>query len=217
MWELSITGLEKKRWEPVVGPSINPVDADGYSIVHTVGGLYLSMNSFQPYGGWLAKHVERLLFPATRARFYFTLMTDEATVTAAQVIEFDTKITDGDGITYDLSAQINIANNWMFQIDNENWTWTDTGINLSPMQAYEPLDFMVEYRIDYGKKNSSVIAVTMDEEQYEVPSELWHISGRNEGWAPSEIVTQLQQCNGANPGGYALLFDEIGYVLDVQE
>jgi hypothetical protein len=208
-----ISNLENDPWEPVLGPDINPVDADTWQALNTPAGLVLSMMSTQPYGGWLAKRVSPLVFAAPRILFGYTMMIDDATPLIAQVAETDTKITDDQGWTYDLSAQWNIANGWMFQVDNQDWTWIDTGIQIPAPAPLEDNRIEIEYQIDYQTHTSSIVSVSADGERYAIDPEFHHIRARQVGWARNEIVSQLQQCNNATPGGYSLRFREIGYLL----
>lgn len=217
---LLLTDLESDAWEPIVGPTINPKDADAYQALNTPNGLVLTMLCSSDYGGWLAKHVAPLLVEAQTIVFGYSMMIDDAGAVVGHVAETDSKITDRNGITYDLSAQwVNSLDDdyWKFEVDNENWTWAPTDIRtqFEPGIEYE---IKIEYQIDYAHQRSAIIAVTvdavtMDKERFVcgTPS----IPGRPEGWAPSEIVTQLQQCNNSRPGGYSLRFDKISYALSM--
>lgn len=210
-WKLSIGNLELKEWTDVVGLDINDPPADNYGIVQTSDSLNLIMCSSKPYSGWLAKHVESLPVFASSITFHYRMMIDEC-IACAQVVETDTKLTDDEGWTYDLSAQWNVANDWMFQVDNEHWTWEDSGVRIESPLPYHPADFKIEYLLDYNDKNSSIPAVWAFGSRYPLPHPPW-IPAKHVGWANDEIVTQLQQCNNAQPGGYTLRFAEIGYVL----
>jgi hypothetical protein len=209
-----IKGLEHEQWEAKTGPDINEPTADGYAIVPTPAGLCLLMTSFKPYSGWLAKNVAPLIYEAPYIQFRHRLMIDDATLAVAQVIETDAKITDCRGWTYDLSAQWNIAQGWIFQVDDENWTWRDTNVVIDPLEPLEPTAISINYRLNYETHRSAItsVAVSGCGEPYLLDPVIW-IPARQVGWAPGEIVTQLQQCNNAQPGGYGLRFSEIGYEL----
>lgn len=216
---IALINLEDEFWEPKVGLDINDPIADAYSIVKTPAGLVLIMNCFKAYGGWLAKNISKLLFPSQRITMFYTLMIDDATPVAAQVIETDAKITDEDGWTYDLSAQFNLAKGWMFEIDKFNpekddWDWVETGIHVAPLRPLTPTLVKIAYELNYeGKKSSSILSVTVGDLIYDVDPKFHNVPARQVGWAPKEIVTQLQQCNNHMPGGYGLRFDEIGYAF----
>lgn len=212
MIRTEIFNLELERWTAEVGPDINDPPADNYRIVQTPEAMSLVMCSSLPYSGWLAKQVSPLIFPAARIRFRYQMMIDDATLECAQVAETDAKITDCEGWTYDLSAQWNIADDWMFQVDHEGWAWTDTGLRIEAPEAYDPQDYIIEYRLDYAQKRSSIVGVKVEGDRYDL-AELW-VPARQVGWGPEEIVTQLQQCNNAHPGGYTLRFSNVGYVLE---
>jgi hypothetical protein len=139
-------------------------------------------------------------------------MIDDATPVIAQVIETDAKITDCMGWTYDLSAQFNIARDWLFQVDDEQWTWMDTNVTIPPLEPLQPAQVLIEYELDYAAHKSAILAIEVDDRCYRLDPVLW-IPARQIGWDKSEIVTQLQQVNNAFPGGYGLRFSKIGYRL----
>lgn len=207
----SITNLETlDGWSKVVGPSINPTAPDGYEIVQVPGGLKLFCCG-PKYSGWLAKHVSPLVYPFTEITFRYTLTIDDATLACAQVIETDTKITDAAGYTYDLSAQWNLAENWMFQVDSAEGHWTDTGIQISALTPNTPVDVSIAYKLDYAAKTSSIGWVSVGSKVYPVPAALGGIAAKQVGWGPSGVVTQLQQCINGKEGAYALTFSSIEY------
>jgi hypothetical protein len=215
---IALINLENELWTPEVGPDINDPAATAYSIVHTPAGLVLLMNSVVPYGGWLAKQVSPLLFPAKHITMFFDLMIDDATPYTAQVIETDAKITDEEGWTYDLSAQFNLAKGWMFEVDevnaNGNWSWVSTGIQVKPLRPLRPAEVEIAYELDYEAHTSSILSVTIDEDVYEVDPRFHGLTAMQVGWQKKTIVSQLQQCNNSQPGGYELRFNNIGYTLE---
>jgi len=207
----SITSLEKlDGWSKVVGPSINPTSPNGYEIVPVPGGLKLFCCG-PKYSGWLAKHVAPLVYPFQNVWMAYTLTIDDATLVCAQVIETDTKITDADGFTYDLSAQWNLAENWMFQVDTVDGHWIDTGIQIQALKPGVPAAMSIGYKLDYKNKVSSVVCVVVDGKQYTVPAGLGGIPAKQSGWGPNGVVTQLQQCINGQEGAYAVTFSSIRY------
>lgn len=217
MISATISKLELERWTAEVGPTINDPAAENFQIVQMGDALSLVMCSSIPYSGWLAKQVSPLIFPARRIRFHYSMMIDDATIMCAQVAETDAKITDPQGWTYDLSAQWEMrksAPGWMFQIDDADWTWTDTGIVIPPAMPYEAQEYEIEYELDYEQRASAIVAVRAGFERHEVEESLWWIPARQVGWKAGEIVTQLQQCNDSRPGGYTLRFSQISYTLE---
>jgi hypothetical protein len=217
MIRAQILELEHEQWTAEVGPDINEPAAENYRIAQANDGLSLVMCSSKAYSGWLAKQVSPLVLESARIKFHYAMMTDDATRICAQVAETDAKITDSQGWTYDLSAQwemVKSAEGWMFQIDDADWKWTDAGIVIPAARAYDAQEFAIHYRLDYQQKASAIVSVEVDNEGFEVPESLWWIPARQAGWAPSQIVTQLQQCNRGEPGGYTLRFSNIGYLLE---
>jgi hypothetical protein len=218
MTRVALVELEDAEWSAEVGLDINDPIATDYRIVQVNGAISLVMCNSIPYAGWLAKQVSPLIYPAERIDFCYSMMTDDATLACAQVAETDAKITDKDGWTYDLSAQwemSKVAPDWMFQIDHEGWSWTDSGIMVPAATPYVERDHVIEYAIDYVNHKSAVLGESIDGERCAVPENLHWISARQEGWQPETIVTQLQQCNNGQPGGYTLRFTKVGYVLEV--
>jgi hypothetical protein len=213
MTKVALINLEDETWSAEVGPAINDPAPTSYHFVQTPAGICLLMNSDVPYGGWLAKQVSPLVFPATVIDFYYTLMIDDATPYIAQIIETDAKITDKDGWTYDLSAQWNLNKDWLFQVDNNDWTWRDTNVQIDALEPLAPTQIVIHFALDYAARTSAILGVTVEGDYF--PIDHYEISARQEGWAPNEIVTQLQQCNNAQPGGYELRFNDVGYVLEL--
>jgi hypothetical protein len=219
---IALLNLENERWTAEVGLDINNPIADQYSIVQTNGALSLVMCNTVAYGGWLAKQVSPLLAQSNRIRFMYTMMIDDCTLACAQVAETDSKITDRDRWTYDGSAQWEMQKakpGWMFQRDKyvENpdgswkWTWDDTEVIIPPPAPYECVNYIIEHELDYEAKRYRMASVEVDRVCYELP-ELW-IPAKQVGWEPSQIVTQLQQCNNSQPGGYTLRFPSVAYTL----
>jgi hypothetical protein len=234
--KVRIVELENELWTAEVGPDINDPAATAYSIVHTPAGLCLLMNSDVPYGGWLAKNVVPLLAKARSVTFCYTLTIDDATLVAAQVAETDFKLTDDEGWTYDLSAQWLMAkerngqpvSDWILQVDEEvtiedggegedgwMWKWRDTNVTIAPFEPQVPVRVEIEALIDYEHKNSSILSVTVEGMCYPIEPAYTLKARETEGWAPMELVAQLQQCNNHMPGGYELRFNAIGYELEI--
>lgn len=213
---LKLSDLQNTFWEPKTGLDINDPIAENYKIAQQNNALSLVMCSSVPYSGWLAKHVEPMYYEAQSMRFRYSLMIDDATLFCAQVAETDTKNTDSEGYTYDLSAQWNIANDWMFQVDNADWRWMDTGIQIPPLEPYSIYEIEIEHRLDFKGKRSAIPAVWVDTQRYEVPNGPLWIPAKQTGWEPKQIVFQLQQCinSQVTGGGYTLRFSGIEYELD---
>ena len=105
---------------------------------------------------------------------------------------------------------VKAAPGWMFQVDNAQWTWTDTGVVVPAASPYRPRQYVIDSVLDYERRQSAIVAVTVDEERRDL-SVVEYVPARQEGWAPMEIVTQLQQCVGGGAGGYTLRFANVGY------
>jgi hypothetical protein len=212
-YEFNATDLDQEQgWTKQWSPDINPKEATGYDFVQLPDGLRLYCTG-PKYGGWLCRYVLPLVYPFTRISFSYNLMIDDATAQQAQIIETDSKITDAAGWTYDLSAQWNIQKGWMFQIDDKDWQWTDTGIKIVPPKANEWTAISIEYLLDYANHTSSIDTVTVDGKLFTVPESLQRIPAKQVGWQPSTIVLQLQQCNNALEGAHSQKFGKISYQM----
>ena len=210
--QVQINNLELSAgWTENVGSTINPVAPSGYAPVQTAGQLRLYCCG-AAYAGWLAKFVNPLWSLFTTISLQYALSIDDCTAEVAQVIETDTKVTDSAGWTYDLSAQFNIAEGWMFQIGNP---WKDTGIIVSPPASNVWTPVQIDYALNYAARTSSVLAVTVAGKKYLVPTTMQNVPAGQVGWTPNQIVTQLQQCIGAQSSAYSVAFKNINYLLSM--
>lgn len=199
-------------WTEEFGITINSKTATGRALVRLPSGLRMFCSG-DAYAGWLAKHVLPLVYPFPRITLSYVLMVDDATAQCAQVVETDSKITDAAGYTYDLSAQWNLAEGWMFQVDDGAGHWVDTGIQIAPLAAYTELTVEIDYELDYVNRVSAIAAVVVNSKEYPAPATLGKIPAKAVGWGPSKIVTQLQQCINGQPGAYSIEFADINYDL----
>lgn len=206
---LALIELENELWTPQVGADINPKTAEKYKVIQSPGSLSLMMYSDIPYSGWLAKNVQPLPQQSTRILFDYEVMTDDATGQCGQVIETDMKATDTQSFTYDGSSQWNLEKGGMFQIGNP---WKDTGIVFGAFKPYVPTPVTIEYAMEWGK-GLNYVSVMAGGIKWPIPTALQFVPVKQTGWDKSQIVTQLQQCNNANGGGYTLRFSKIGYRL----
>lgn len=204
---------QQTGWETAIGSDINPVAPTGYAFVQLSDGIRL-YECGAAYAGWLAKHVDPLLYSFPKISLSYWLMIDDATEQQAQIIETDAKITSADGWTYDFSAQWNIQEGWMFQVVKEDGSWVDTGIKVTPPSPNAWWPVQIDYAIDYANHRSSVLGVTAGGTHYDVPENLQKISAKQLGWQPSSILTQLQQCNNALAGAHSEKFGQISYGME---
>ena len=194
----SLTNLESGTWTPEWSPDINPVQPDLFKIQPFAGGLQIFCAG-KAYAGALAKGVNAL--PAQLPKLTFSyVVTIDPSIEVAQVIETDTKITDAAGWTYDGSLQLNYAEGWMVQVGNP---WVDTGVKFSLLEGENKVEIV--YALDFTGRTITVISFNGQ------PLNAKPIPATQAGWTPSQIVTQLQLCTGANGGCYDLVFSGIGY------
>ena len=206
----TLSGIEAGPWTSVTGPSINPQAADWYDAQALPASVLLSMYSSKPYGAVLWKNVQPLPWQAANITLCYSLRTDTATGIYGQVCETDMKITDAVGWTYDGSFQWNIAAGWQAQVGNP---WFNLGFQIpAPIPGLWDDSIRIHYQIDYAAHTIAVVGVDAAGTSY-VPTKVTPIAAKQAGWAPSQIVTQLQLCNNAKPGAYSLEFGKIGYVF----
>ncbi len=203
----TIGPLDATGWEPVWNAAINPAEATAYGSLLTPAGLCLQMYSKIPYGAWLAKNIQPLPRQAASITFRYDLTIDQPTLYSAQVIETDSKITDSAGWTYCDGFQINIAKGWLIQVGAP---WQDTPVKLPPPIPGVPMRLAICYTLDYAKHSALVVGVVVNGKDFPIGMT---IPAKQEGWAHSEIVTQLQQCNRGVPGGYTITLANIHYDL----
>lgn len=199
-------------WEKAVGPDINPVAPGGYEFVQLPSGIRL-YECGPAYGGWLAKKVSPFVYKFPQVSLSFKLVLDPATLQQAQVVEFDSKITDEDGWTYDFSAQLVIVEGWAFQVTNQEGTgWLETGAKLRTFPAVgQEFSIQVDYVLDFVNHKSQVVRLIADGQEYPINTPV--LDAKQIGWQKSSILTQLQQCNNALRGAHAEEFRKITYTM----
>jgi hypothetical protein len=201
-------------WTKQWSKDINEIKPEGYEFVQLPDGIRLYCAG-PAYAGWLARHVDTLLFPFPKISFGYRLLIDDATQQQAEVVETDSKITDAAGWTYDLSAQWNITKKWLFQVDNKDWTWADTPFTIAAPQADTYLPVQIDYALDYEKHTSSIVSVIAGNALFrDMPSDLQNIPARQVEWQPSTIVMQMQQCNNYRRGAHSQKFQKITYSME---
>jgi hypothetical protein len=205
--------LDDKSWTDEWDTSINLIEATAYGHLGTPEGLLLQMYhegsdaTGDGYGGWLCKNVCRPPLLTKTMVFEYIVVIDDATLQSAQVIETDHKTTDAAGWTYDGSLQFNIADNWMVEISAP---WKKTGIRVPAPTPGVPMQVSILYTQDYAAHTITFVSITVDGAESAIGLTY---NAQQVGWAPGEIVTQLQQCNRSIPGGYTLKFPRVGYLL----
>lgn len=192
MYSWQITNQENDQWIPQEGPTINPVPPTFFDFSQLKDGLEIVCGG-PKYAGALVKNVAPLLYPTPTMKATYQIWFSTSLLQNAQVIEIDRKITDSAGWTYDGSFQFNIASGWMTQVNDP---WVNTGV-LKQLQPFMWNPVEVDYQFDYVNHTIRVNGLAA-------------IPARQIGWTPSEIVTQIQLCTGANGGFYTCKFAQIG-------
>lgn len=194
----SITNQENDPWSPAFGPTINPTNPTYFNGQPTPNGL-LVVCAGPKFAGALMKNSAPLWRQSTQFRAFCTIQFDQTALSNGQVFEIDRKFTDAAGYTYDGSFQINLAEGGKAQYSNP---WKDFGgaaqITLTPNT---PITLEVDYTLDY---NAHTIVVTFN--GVSTPA----MNASKSGWAPNEIITQLQLCTNAQGGFYSCLYKNIG-------
>lgn len=216
---IAITELEKATWTDEWSTSINPVKASAYYHTQPSGiGLIISMIHLieGEYGGWLCKNVTPLIAQTANMSFTLNMMIDSATLSNAQVIELDSKVTDSAGWTYDRSAQLELRKNapyWTLQVGSP---WSDTNVLIPPFPANTLVTLTFNGTIDYVGHTSKITSIDV---AYDGIANHYPVSNpvvtpaKQLGWGHSQIVSQLQQCSNGHKGGYTLTFAGVSYLL----
>jgi hypothetical protein len=166
------------------------------------------------YCDWLAGISLPLPTNTGNVEMHLVFALDANTLTNTQAIETDTKITDANKITYNGSLQFDYSQSptLMFvQIDKAGGGWVNTGISLPKWTPNVTHTEDVYYSFNSTAKTYSVLQVVLDGVVYPTPASLHNLPGTNAGWAPSEILPQLQQDTNTKGGTWTWIVYEQTY------
>jgi hypothetical protein len=189
-------------WKKEVGANIGGVSPTNYGFFQ-LGGLMLLYTEGPKYADWLAA-ISRPICPNTgNLSLSFQVMVDADSLTAAQALEFDTKVSIATYI-YNFSSQLNYAEGGMLQISNAQGNWIDTGFKPGKLTPGVWHTFVYVYKFDTGAKTYSIVSVEIDGLIFPIPSSLGNLKAIQSNWADSANF-QVQLDLGANSGTFSEL------------
>lgn len=202
------------QWKPNTGQSIGgiapssygtflvPDAADGWRVFYTTGiaGQYCD---------WLAALQRPWMTNNGLLTLAYDIIVDVNSLTVAQAIETDTRISDLAGYNYNCSMQINYATG-VLQLSNASGAWASTPF--APGKYVPNIIHHVEarYQFDTTKHVSSVLSAAIDDEFYAIPSAMQNIAATKKGWAPGPLL-QVQQDTNIAGGSFAMYMRRIEY------
>lgn len=171
---LNIPNLEQQTWTPRIDSTVNPVLADAIEAVNETDRLRVYIASAKQYGGGLvALQIPVPLIngqPPSNLCVTWGVNPSADCVAMNRCYELDAKLvwppapntTTQVQNVYDGSAQLNLAEGGMWQVDGPTHTWQDTGFKSGPLAAGAWTKIVVDYVFDFTAKTCSVatIAVT---------------------------------------------------------
>lgn len=202
--------LELLPWEAHVGADIGSVSPVTYGWRLTPENVVEFYTTAPSYADWLAA-VHRPICPNTgKLTLEFDLATDSFAVTAAQALEFDTRVSIA-GMNYNLSSQFNYNKNGVFQISNQAGSWIDTAWIPGKFNPYQWYTIVYSYSFDTVAKTSSFLSASLDGKVFVVAAALQNVPATNLGWADS-CSLQVQQDLAAGGGHFAMWLRNIRYI-----
>lgn len=186
------TDLEASLWTSESGPSINPAPPEDFQVQYTGKELQLFLRGAAGvYGGALAKGVQKLPTQSKKMQLSLEVFFCQDLLEFGQVLEMDTKVTDCEGWTYPGDFQL-LVPSWQPQIGNP---WFNYG---EPKTLFAGIwnRIKVAYELDY--KNHTIRINNSDP-----------LPAKQEGWAPAEIVSQLQLCSNGQEDYHTVYYNNI--------
>lgn len=231
--QLNDLALHNLSWTSNISTSINPVLADAILSQNLTGqSLQVSMISSKAYGGGLVSLNQPVPMingaPLPYLKMYWKINPSVEAAALARCYECDAKIifpaapNSSTQIQneYDGSAQLNLAEGGMWQIDDATPTWVDTGYKPGPFPAGVWTPFTIVYKLDYTAKTLSVISIAQgNNAAYAIPATLQNIAAHNSNWAmyvnniPEPLLKiQIQlDCN-TTPGAFSAEYNlDVGW------
>ena len=183
-FEQTLSNLESQpSWSAKVGPQYNAVSSTSYWTKLLSNGWREFGHEAPAQGGWLSGLNDLPIpdgFVSGLVRHRASLMFDASildwTTGARILVEFDNRVADGLGNNFNFSNQINLSNNWMWQVDPATGKWTDTGNRISPLYPFVWHDIEFENFIDFQNKKLSFVALTVNKTRYTAPPALSNLS-----------------------------------------
>lgn len=187
-------------WKKEVGSNIGGVSPTSYGFFQ-YGSMMVLYTEGPKYADWLAA-ISRPICPNTgNLSLSFQVMVDADSLTAAQALEFDTKVSIATYI-YNFSSQINYAEGGTLQISNALGNWIDTGFKPGKLSAGVWHSFVYQYKFDTTAKAYSIVSVELDGVIFPIPGNLGNLKAGQSNWADSANL-QIQLDLGPQGGTFS--------------
>lgn len=188
-------------WSAKIGPAYNPVASTVYGTKLLAGSAREFFHEAPPMGGFLSG-LNNLPLPPNwvrgtvihRARILFdgSIVDGEARIAC----EFDNRIADGRGNNFNFSNQINIAEGWMWQVDNQTGRWTNS-VKIPALAPLEWHSIAFESAIDMEALTLAFKSLVIDGVPYTAPASLSNLTAMKDPaghpWARGANL-QVQMC-----------------------
>lgn len=209
------SNLERStKWKPNTGPSIGGVAPSDFGTVLTPDAacgwrlFYVTGVSGQ-YCDWLAGLQRPWMANNGFMTLAYDIIVDVNSLTVAQAIETDTRISDSAGYNYNCSLQINYATG-VLQISNASGAWASTPFTPGKYLPNIIHHVEIRYQFDTTKHISSVLSVAIDDSFYAIPLTMQDIVATKKGWTPGPLL-QIQQDTNQSGGSFAMWMKGIEY------
>lgn len=110
------------------------------------------------------------------------------------------------------SVQKNLAAGGMWQIDDVNGDWVDTGFNPGPLSVDTWIPVSLRFSVDWSNLKSSVLSIKENGKIGMIPPALQNVSLLPSNWSTA-LNTQLQICL-SKAGGVALQYRNVVVTLN---
>lgn len=227
---LQFRELELQSWTTLNNASVNPIMADNLMstvveqsasivipLLKTPALKFTNSSSKASGGGMIYLH---LPWPSMGSTLQYIGLDFEALISSGdfpllRCLECDLKIAavgaSSSSISIpniaDLSAQLNMAEGGMWQIDNAAQEWTDTGIKNDLITPDQWFSVSLRHWVDFSAGKFSVQSI----QDTDTPSSMQSLPLLSSNWQPV-IAVQLQT-EVLTPGGLSVLYRDITVTL----
>lgn len=177
-------------WKVVNQLDVNDPMADGYGLVQTPEGLR-SYIVGKPYAGACGSLTRRVIDGFYHPSLSFEILPDECVATNAQANEFDVRIQLGEW-NYNLSGQLNLARQGMWQLVNASEAWVDTDFFPGNFPSHEWTPVRLEYALDIAARTFATTLVEIGDAVWEVPESYRHVPAGKKNWESGTATVQVQ-------------------------
>jgi hypothetical protein len=196
-------------WKQEVGANIGGVSPTSYGF-YLFGEMMVFYTEGTAYADWLAA-ISRPICPNSgKLSLAFEVIVDEDSLTSAQALEFDTKLSIASYI-YNFSSQLNYAEGGTLQISNAAGSWIDTGFKPGKLTPLTWHTFVFNYSFNTSTKTYSFVSAEIDGVLYTIPANLQNLKAVESNWADSANF-QVQLDLNSVGGSFSEALQNVEYV-----